>query len=182
MCPGGRPNRPKSEKMHTKIHAFSACETNTNAQKKLKHASPGGMRGPIRRPPGAACWTCAAKELASSSSSLQALVFIFKSSCLQLFASISLFNFLHCFRLSWKAFSPLHNPPHRLAHSAVPITPDLFFMFFCVFLPSMFLPFFRLAFFVIFDDFEAAWGFQNQAKIGQMLLRKRFFGWILCLC
>ena len=39
---------------------------------------PGGMRGAFRRPPGAACWTCAAKELASSSSSLQALVFIFK--------------------------------------------------------------------------------------------------------
>ena len=134
------------------------------------------MRGAFRRPPGAACWTCAAKELASSSSSLQALVFIFKSSCLQLFASISLFNFLHCFWLSWKAFSPLHNPPHRPAHSAKPITLEPFFMFFCVFLPSFFLLYFRLAFLSIFGDFEAARGSQNQAKIGEKLLRKRFFG------
>ena len=134
------------------------------------------MRVAFRRPPGAACWTCAAKELASSSSSLQALVFIFKSSCLQLIASITLFNFLHCFWLSWKAFSPLHNPPHRPAHSAKPITPDPFFMFFCVFLPSFFLLYFRLAFLSIFGDFEAARGSQNQAKIGEKLLRKRFFG------
>ena len=34
----------------------------------------------------------------------------------------------------------------------------------------------------IFCDFEAAWGPQNQAKIGKNLLRKRFFKWISFLC
>ena len=131
-------------------------------------------RGPP--PLGAACWMCAAKELASSSSFLQALVFIFKPSCLQLFASISVFIFLHCFWLSWKAFSPLHNPPHRPDSSARSIGLEPFFRFFCVFLPSIFLLFFRLVFFAIFDDFEAVWGPQNQPKIGKNLFRKRFFG------
>ena len=133
-------------------------------------------------PLGAACWMCAATELASSSSYLQALVFIFKPSCLQCFASISLFNFLHGFWLSWKASSPLHNPPHRPAHSAVPIRLEHFFKNFCIFLLSIFLLFFRLDFFAIFADFEAAWGPQNRAKIRKMLVRKRFSGWISCLC
>ena len=72
-------------------------------------------------------------------------------------------------------FSPPY-PPHRPAHSAKPITLEPFFMFFCVFLPSFFLLYFRLVFLSIFGDFEAARGSQNQAKIGEKLLRKRFFG------
>ena len=115
-------------------------------------------------------------ELASSSSFLQALVFIFKPSCLQLFASISVFNFLHWFWLPWKAFSPLHNPPHRPAHSAGPITPDPFFKIFCVFLPSIFLLFFRLAFLSIFGAFEVAWGAKIKPKLVKICFGRGFWG------
>ena len=104
-------------------------------------------RGPP--PLGAACWMCAAKELASSSSSLQALVFIFKPSCLQLFASISVFNFLLGFWLSWKSFFPLHILPIGLIQPPRQSPLSLASAFFCVFLSSMFFPFFRL-FFLLF--------------------------------
>ena len=94
--------------------------------------------------------------------------------------SIFSFNFrLQLFALFLavlEVFFPPPYPPHRPAHSAGPIVPDPFFKIFCVFLPSIFLLFFRLAFLTNFGAFELAWGPQNEAKIGKILLRKRFLG------
>ena len=106
-------------------------------------------------------------KLLSSSSSLHAFNFL-----LQFLSSIFCIDFGCLGRL----FLPsiilpigLRIPPDRSS-------PTLFSGFFEFLLPSIFLLFFRLVFFVIFGDFEAAWGPQNQAKIGKNLFRKRFFG------
>ena len=100
---------------------------------------------------------------------------------LQSFASISLFNFASFLAVLEVFFSPPISSP-RPAHSAGPIGFDSFFWFFCVFLPSIFLLFFRLAFLSIFGAFGLAWTPQNQAKIGKKLLRKSFFGCFSFLC
>ena len=134
------------------------------------------MRGALRRPsvrrarpPPRFCLF----NILSSSSSLP-------------FPSIFCFNFWLQFFASFLAvlevfFSPPLSSP-RLAHSAGKSVPASFVCFFCVFLPSIFLLFFRLAFFSIFGAFGLAWRPQNQAKFGKNLLRKRFFWWFSFLC
>ena len=107
----------------------------------------GGMRVAFRRP--SVRRAGRAQELASSSSSLQLLVFIFKPSCLQSFPSITVFNFLHCFWLSWKSFSPLHILPIGLRIPPGKSPPSFFLrcsvffclLFFCYFFGLFFLPF-----------------------------------------
>ena len=131
---------------------------------------PGGMREAIRRPSGRRAGR--AQELASSSSFLQLLVFIFKPSCLQSFPSISVFNFLHCFWLSWKSFSPLHILPIGLRIPPGKSPPSFFLRFSVFCLSSIFLLFFRIAFLYMFGAFDLAWGPQNQAKILKNLSRR----------
>ena len=109
--------------------------------------------------------------------------FVSSSSCLHLQAfmpSTFCFNFcLQFFALFLTVlddFFSLPSPPHRPDSSARSIVSEPFFCFFCVFLPSIVFLFFPLIFFFIFAHFEAAWGPQKQAKIGKILLRKKFFG------
>ena len=132
------------------------------------------MRGALRRPP--------VRRARSVAGACQ-FFFVSSTSFLHLQAFMPSFCSFHfrfqCFALFLallEVFFPPPYPPHRPAHSAKPITFNHSFMIFCVFLPSIFLLFFRLVFFAIFRDFEAAWDFQNQAKIGKHLFRKRFFG------
>ena len=128
------------------------------------------MRGALRRPlvrrAGSSPRFCLFNILSSSSSLPFPSIFCFNF-CLQFFAS-----FLAVLEVF---FSPPISSP-RPAISAGPIGLHLFFLFFCVFLPSIFGPFFRLAFLPIFGAFGLAWRPQNQAKFGKNLLRKRFFG------
>ena len=69
---------------------------------------------------------------------------------LQFFASISGFNFLHRFWLSWKSFFPLLYPPHGLRIPPCKSFLTFFFCFFCVFLPSIFVAVFWACFFINF--------------------------------
>ena len=134
------------------------------------------MRGAIRRPSVRRAG-CAQRrnlpvllplfKLLSSSSSLHAFNFL-----LQFLSSIFCIDFGCLGRL----FLPSIILPIGLRIPLFQSSPTLFFCFFCVVLPSIFLLFFRLAFFTVFDDFELARELQNQTKIGKNLLRKRFLG------
>ena len=52
---------------------------------------------------------------------------------LQFFASVSVFNFLHRFWLSWKSSVPLLYPPHGLRIPPGQSDPTFFFVFLCFF-------------------------------------------------
>ena len=99
-------------------------------------------------------------NLLSSSSSLHAFNFF-----LQFLSSIFCIVFGCLGRLFLPSISSPSACAFRRAHHL-----RAFFLFFLCFLPSIFLLFFRLVFFAIFDDPK------NQATIGKILLRKRFFG------
>ena len=66
---------------------------------------------------------------------------------LQFFASISVFNFLHRFWLSWKSSFPLLSPPHGLRFPPGQSDPTLFSCFFVFFCLLFFCCFFGLLFY-----------------------------------
>ena len=111
----------------------------------MPRVSSRGRRKSRKHPPPTWCGVLDHPQGSVSSTCLRLQAF----PSLQFFASISGFNFLHRFWLSWKSSFPLLYPPHGLrfptGQSDSTIFPDFFvffdLLFFCCFFGLLFYPF-----------------------------------------